>query len=192
MTTDLLAQTDVPSHKIRQVPVSKLTMLNRNPQYLTPKQMESLKESIRRDGFVVPILVRPIDGGKRYEVVSGNHRFLAARELGLKQIPAIVAELDERQAKRLAINLNTVHGEPTAALMAPYLAELDDALLREIHLEKSLLDDIKKFDTELKDRIASLQAPAEIARQPQQNEQKKCVCPKCGTGHFVRATENSK
>jgi ParB-like chromosome segregation protein Spo0J len=42
----------------QSLPVEKLVTLKRNPQYVTPRQMESLKASIRRDGFMAPILVR--------------------------------------------------------------------------------------------------------------------------------------
>ena len=71
--------------ELQMISVNKIVTLKRNPQYLTPKQMESLKRSIKKDGFCVPILVRPIKNGK-YEVISGNHRFMAASELNMQEI----------------------------------------------------------------------------------------------------------
>ena len=64
------------------------------PAILTPKQMDSLKTSIQRDGFCAPILVRPYKRG-RYEIISGNHRFMAACELGMAEIPCVVSNMDE-------------------------------------------------------------------------------------------------
>jgi hypothetical protein len=39
---------------------------------------------------------------------------MAAKELDLKVVPCVVSRMDERAAKRLAVNLNTIHGEPNA------------------------------------------------------------------------------
>ena len=50
--------------KLEWISVERLQTLKRNPQYLTPTQMEALKASIERDGFVAPILVRPLQGGR--------------------------------------------------------------------------------------------------------------------------------
>lgn len=165
------------------VAVTRCLMLRRNPQYVTPADMEALKASIQRDGFLSPILVRPIAGG-RYEVVSGNHRLMAARELGLAEIPAVVIRLSDPDAARLAVNLNTIHGDPTPELLAPFLAELSDDLLRTVHLPDSVLDDLLEFDDLLGARLHELQAPATIdlpaGRSPLP---RVCVCPTCGGRH---------
>ena len=163
-------------------------MLDRNPQFLTPVQMDSLKASIRSDGFVVPILVRPRPQrpgvNPEYQIVSGNHRFMAARELGLTHVPAVVKRMSDRDAARLAINLNTVHGEPTPELLAPFLAALDDETLREIHLDAAMLDGLLGFDALLAERLSLLEAPpildrpADTATLP-----RSCRCPTCGASH---------
>lgn len=57
--------------------------------------LEDLASSILQYGVIQPILVRP--SGKAYELVAGERRWRAARKAGLKQIPAIVRELDDRQ-----------------------------------------------------------------------------------------------
>lgn len=76
--------------------------------------MEAMKASMLRDGFLAPVLLRPM--GDDYEVVSGNHRVMAARELGMTTVPALIMDLTDQQVGRIAINLNTVHGDPTAEL----------------------------------------------------------------------------
>lgn len=58
--------------------------------------VEDLKASIQQSGQRVPILLRPIDGG-RYRLIYGRRRLEACRELGIK-IRAIVTELDDSQA----------------------------------------------------------------------------------------------
>lgn len=172
------------AHRYELVPVAACQMLERNPQYLTPRQMESLKRSIERDGFVVPILVRPI-GGERYEVVSGNHRFMAAQELGYETVPAVVARLETQRAKRLAINLNLIHGEPEPEQLAPFLADLEDETLQQIHLEDSLRDAVLEFDDELGAKLASLDVPATMDRDSSTSPIGKCKCPTCGKSHIA-------
>ncbi len=165
------------------VPVARCLTLRRNPQYVTPADMEGLKASIQRDGFLAPILVRPVAGG-RYEVISGNHRLMAARELGLVGIPAVVRRLGDVDATRLAVNLNTIHGDPTPELLAPFLAELDDDLLRTVHLPALVLDDLLEFDDLLGARLHDLQAPPAIDRPSVTAPlPRACVCPTCGSRH---------
>jgi len=57
--------------------------------------LEELAESIKEHGVIQPVLVRPM--GKAFELVAGERRWRAARKAGLKEIPAIVRTLDERQ-----------------------------------------------------------------------------------------------
>jgi len=164
--------------------VASLQGLTRNPQYLTPKQLDGLKASIERDGFLAPVLVRPIKGG-RYEVVSGNHRVMAAKELGHKSVPAIIMTMTDMASRRIAINLNTVHGDPTAELLAPFLAELDDDTLKNIHLDSDLLADVLKFDATLELRLAALLAPECMDLASSISPIVQCVCKTCGRSHIA-------
>lgn len=169
--------------ELQLLSVKKLVTLRRNPQYLTPKQMDSLKASIKRDGFCAPILVRPFKSG-RYEVISGNHRFMAACELGLSEIPCVISKMKDAAAKRLAINLNTIHGEPNAELLAPFLAELDIETLTGIHIEDSMKKQLLEFDSELATMLARLEPPGAINNESRKSSNTICKCPKCGGTHF--------
>jgi len=169
---------------LKMLPVSRLVILKRNPQYLTIKQMDNLKRSIKRDGFVAPILVRKMKDGY-YEVVSGNHRFMAAQELNIKTIPCVIGKMSENTVKRLAINLNTIHGQPNPELLAPFLAEMKDNVLRDIHLEDDLLGKLIEFDIQLESRLSKLEPPDKMNRDSPQSSLKTCKCPKCGRKHFA-------
>lgn len=171
------------------IDAAQIVTLKRNPQYLTPAQMESLKISIQRDGFVVPILVRQLKG-KRYEIVSGNHRFMAARELKIEKIPCVVTRVDARSAGRLAVNLNTIHGEPNAELLAPFLAEMDKETLAQIHLGQQMIDELVRFDSDLEARLAKMQLPESINRKSPQHSNATCVCAKCGATHVKKKSTN--
>jgi ParB family chromosome partitioning protein len=64
--------------------------------------LDELAESIRSQGVVQPILVRPIDGG-RYEIIAGERRWLAARRAGLSEIPALVRDVADQATLALAL-----------------------------------------------------------------------------------------
>ncbi|HUH95586.1 MAG TPA: ParB/RepB/Spo0J family partition protein [Casimicrobiaceae bacterium] len=64
--------------------------------------LDELAESIRSQGVVQPILVRPIDGG-RYEIIAGERRWLAARRAGLSEIPALVRDVPDQATLALAL-----------------------------------------------------------------------------------------
>lgn len=64
--------------------------------------LKELAESIRGQGVMQPILVRPITGG-RYEIVAGERRWRAARIAGLASVPALVREIPDQQALAVAL-----------------------------------------------------------------------------------------
>jgi ParB family chromosome partitioning protein len=64
--------------------------------------LDELAESIKAQGVVQPILVRPVEGG-RYELVAGERRWRAAERAGLKEIPALVRTVPDQAALALAL-----------------------------------------------------------------------------------------
>lgn len=174
--------------QLRDVPVAKCVALRRNPQYVSPHDMEAMKASMTRDGFLAPVLLRPM--GEDFEVVSGNHRVMAARELGMDTVPALVMDLTDTQVGRIAVNMNTVHGDPTAELLAPFLAELDDEALATVHLDADLLAATLALDDELASRLADLQTPDDWDNASPQSKTPNCVCPNCGRRHVEGKTED--
>lgn len=70
-------------------------------RYFDPDKMLELQKSIKQYGILEPIIVRAIDTG--YELVAGERRFRAAKELGLTEIPAVVHQLTTEQAYEIAL-----------------------------------------------------------------------------------------
>jgi ParB family chromosome partitioning protein len=64
--------------------------------------LAELAESIKAQGVVQPILVRPIEGG-HFEIVAGERRWRAAERAGLKEIPALVRPVADQAALALAL-----------------------------------------------------------------------------------------
>lgn len=75
---------------------------NQPRQEVSKKELAELAQSIKEKGFIQPIVVREAEGGG-YEVVAGERRYQAAKSLGLKDIPTIIKELDDKDAFVLAI-----------------------------------------------------------------------------------------
>lgn len=77
------------------------------PSPLQPRRMftgpahQALTASIREQGVLQPLLVRVVDGG--LEIIAGERRWRAAQEAGLKEVPVVVRELDDRAALAAAL-----------------------------------------------------------------------------------------
>jgi ParB-like chromosome segregation protein Spo0J len=103
-------------------PVADLRADPRNARLHSDEQIEQLVGSIRRFGFVNPVLVR--EGGV---IVAGEGRWRAARKLGLAEVPVIELEgLDEGQCRALALADNRIalNASWDAELLAQELAAL--------------------------------------------------------------------
>jgi len=64
--------------------------------------LDELAESIKAQGVMQPILVRPADAG-RYEIIAGERRWLAAQRAGLKEMPALVRGVPDQAALAMAL-----------------------------------------------------------------------------------------
>ena len=68
--------------------------------------LDELADSIRSQGVMQPILVRPLAQGKgaqKYEIIAGERRFRAARIAGLKEVPVLVREVSDEHAAIMAL-----------------------------------------------------------------------------------------
>ena len=91
---------------LRQIPVEQLSRGEYQPRFdMRQESLEDLADSIRAQGIVQPIVVRPVhgDGVARYEIVAGERRWRAAQLAGLGDVPAIVRSIDDEDAIALAL-----------------------------------------------------------------------------------------
>jgi len=68
-----------------------------------PQELADLEASLRMNGLLQPITVRPAPRGTGYELIAGERRFRAAQRLEWTEIPAIVKEVDDRTLLSLAL-----------------------------------------------------------------------------------------
>jgi ParB family transcriptional regulator, chromosome partitioning protein len=87
------------------VAIADIAYNDRQPrQFMDPTALSALTASIRERGVLEPVLVRRLERG--YELVAGERRTRAAREAGLTHVPAIVLDLDDREALEISIMEN--------------------------------------------------------------------------------------
>lgn len=100
-------ETAAPSPVASQsVAIDKIQLPQSQPRrYFDPEKLDQLMQSVKEHGILEPLLVRPLADGE-YELVAGERRLRASRELGLAEVPIVVRELDDRQALQVALMEN--------------------------------------------------------------------------------------
>ena len=96
------------SKKVNQTNAVAISDLSRNPyqprQHFSVEKLEELANSIKKNGIIQPIAVRPskLENGK-YEIVAGERRWLAAQRAGLHEIPVTILDLSDVETLEVAI-----------------------------------------------------------------------------------------
>ena len=102
---DLLGGTG-PSEDIREVSIAELHSFANHPFHVNDdEEMKELVQSIKEQGVLTALLVRPFKKGG-YEIVSGHRRKHAAELAGLEQVPVIVRDMDNDTAVRAMVDSN--------------------------------------------------------------------------------------
>jgi ParB family transcriptional regulator, chromosome partitioning protein len=91
------------SQELQHLPLDLIQRGKYQPRRdMDPTALEELAQSIKAQGVMQPIVVRPIEGG-RYEIVAGERRWRACHQAGLERIPAMVRELPDEAAIAMAL-----------------------------------------------------------------------------------------
>jgi ParB family chromosome partitioning protein len=100
-----LGQNESVSSLPNVLPVTKLQAGKYQPRTrMDEGALAELAESIRAQGIMQPILVRPVDAAKgRYEIIAGERRFRAAQLAGLTEVPVLVREVADEHAAAMAL-----------------------------------------------------------------------------------------
>ena len=94
-----------------------------NPRKISDTELERLTRSIQKFGFVDPVIVRSED----MTVIGGHQRTLAARRLGMREVPVVLVDLSLEDARLLNLGLNKISGDWDQELLARLLADLNAA-----------------------------------------------------------------
>jgi ParB family chromosome partitioning protein len=93
---------------LMEIDISSLQAGRYQPrQVMDEEALDELADSIRSQGVIQPIVVRPIGANPsseaRYEIIAGERRFRAAQRAGLLRIPAVIREVDDQVALAMAL-----------------------------------------------------------------------------------------
>lgn len=140
------AKADLKNVRIELASIADLHAYPGNPRTWSSVQLEQLKSSIRRNGWLEPIVVNR--AARSFNVIlGGNMRFCAAKELGYTQIPAIFVNVkDKKREEEIVLRLN----KNTGSWDSEKLKEFDVSFLLEMGFDDSDLDKIwdEALDTE--------------------------------------------
>ena len=99
----LLGGEAAPREAMATLPVTRIQPGRYQPRTRMDQQaLAELAASIRAQGLMQPLLVRPI-GGERYELIAGERRWRAAQMAGLDEVPALVREVPDEAALAMAL-----------------------------------------------------------------------------------------
>ncbi len=133
-------------------------------RHFDESKLQELAESIREKGILEPLIVRRTDRG--YELIVGERRWRAAQKAGLKEVPVIVKELEEREAFEISLieNLQREDLNPIEE------AEAFKHLIEEFNIsQEDLSKRIGKDRTTISNTLRLLKLPLEVREQLLQN-----------------------
>ncbi len=123
-----------------------------------PDATAGLAESVRRQGLLQPVVVRPRPGGG-YELIAGERRWRAAKDAGLESVPALIREADDRDSLLLALVENVAREQLSAVEEARAYA----TLLDEFGLSLGELGErVGRSKSSVSNRLRLLELPDEV------------------------------
>lgn len=132
-----------PVYNVQRVPLEKIQSNAYNPNAVAPPEMKLLYQSIKEDGYTMPIVCYKLDDGT-FEIVDGFHRYqimkkhrdIYDREGGMMPVVVIDKPLENRMAS--TIRHNRARGSHDIELMTNIVAELTEAGMSDAWILKNL------------------------------------------------------
>lgn len=130
--------------KIIYVSVNDLEPNSWNPNRQSDHDFELLLRSIEEDGFTQPVIALevPSSSGKRI-IIDGEHRWRAAVALKMDEIPVVLVNMNEEQARISTIRHNRARGSHDLALEAAIIRDLQALGALEWAKDSLILDDVE-------------------------------------------------
>lgn len=122
-----------PVYHVKAVPIEKIQANAYNPNAVAPPEMKLLYQSIKEDGYTMPIVCYYLVDSDTYEIVDGYHRYttmlqhkdIYERENGKLPVSVIDKPISDRMAS--TIRHNRARGSHSIELMTNIVAELKEA-----------------------------------------------------------------
>lgn len=114
-------------NNIKNLKIENLKEFEGHPYKVTDnEEMEALALSIKENGILSPVVVRPIEDTGDYEIISGHRRIFAAKKAGLTEVPALIYAISHEEAIVALVdsNLHREHILPSEKAFA-YKMKMD-------------------------------------------------------------------
>ena len=155
--------------ELRKLPIDLLQRSSYQPRTDFNKEtLQELADSIRTQGVVQPVVVRPLKKGEKFEIIAGERRWRAAQLAGLHEIPAVVRNLDDQGAMCLALieNIQREDLNPLeqARALSRLMTEFDmthDALAEAVGRSRSTVTNLLRL-LELSERVKKMLERGEL------------------------------
>jgi ParB family transcriptional regulator, chromosome partitioning protein len=116
-----------PPSGILNIPIHNIIPNPRQPRtHMDTEELSDLSDSIREHGIIQPIVVSYEDSSSQYVLIAGERRWMAARQAGFEEIPAIVREVSEQQRVELALIENVQRSDLSPLETAEAFRQLSD------------------------------------------------------------------
>lgn len=135
--------------EIEQVPIGDLKMAEYNPRKASRKEWNDLKESLRKFGFVEPIVVNGAEERKNV-IIGGHFRTKVAKDMGIKEVPVCYVNLpniEDEQELNLRLNKNVGQWDWNL------LANLNEQTLLKVGFDKNELNKLFKGEIDNPDVV---------------------------------------
>lgn len=106
--------------KTVDLPISLISPAEWNSNEMDGKMLQRLCQSIKRFGLVVPLVVRRTDKDQ-YETIGGAQRLKVLVDMNIKDVPCLIVEADNAEARLLSQALNHIQGNDNLGLRAEVL-----------------------------------------------------------------------
>lgn len=133
-----------PVYNIKRVPIDKIRANSYNPNHVANPEMKLLYQSIKEDGYTMPIVCYYLEDEDKYEIVDGFHRYTTMkehkdiydREGGYLPVSVIDKPISDRMAS--TIRHNRARGSHDIGLMTNIIADLVDSGMSDAWIMKNI------------------------------------------------------
>ncbi|RDH82718.1 MAG: chromosome partitioning protein ParB [endosymbiont of Galathealinum brachiosum] len=102
-TAPVEAPVETTDNGLRHIAVELIQRGTYQPRvHFEPEALQELADSIKTQGVIQPIVVRPVSAGK-FEIIAGERRWRACQLAGLHEVPAVVKELNDQSAAAISL-----------------------------------------------------------------------------------------
>ncbi len=138
-------------YNVEWIDINLLHEDHNNPNAMNEREFNALIQEISKYGIIEPIVTRTCKCNSIHLehrcIIGGEHRFRAAKQLNMKEVPCINLDVNDTQAKMIMVNLNRIHGRIIPLKLANLIVNMSksiplDEICKGFYITKDEIKDI--------------------------------------------------